>query len=125
MNFDTPGALLTIELDADNLTLNFHAKNGLTPEQTEILDEFFDKLEKFFEQFRDNLEAQGIQLEGLSLERSPNHLLIKIPDPKLFAQFVQQLSKQSMLPMTNLKPEEAYKPSVMTPFSTTPKPPGF
>lgn len=137
--FENPFALLNIKLDMEHGSIVFQSKKELSDEEQEAVDELFDAIEQQFNQFKDSLIDLQIPLELMTLKREGGTMTIKIPSPKYYDAFVQQLMEKNLLPnkepslqqqhKTGKQPEastarkdqeqEEYKSSLPNPFDIT------
>lgn len=116
--FDEPHALLDITLNMELGSIVFQGHKELSDEEQEALDALFDEIEKQFNTFKKSLDNPQIPLESMTLNREGNKLTIKIPSPKYYDAFVQQLMDKNLLP-TKATPlqeqKKAEEPREMTP----------
>lgn len=116
--FDDPHALLDITLNMELGLIVFQGHKELTAEEQEALDELFDEIENQFNAFKKSLDNPQIPLESMTLNREGNKLTIKIPSPKYYDAFVQQLMDKNLLPNKAAPLQEqnkAEEPMEMTP----------
>ncbi|KTD44661.1 hypothetical protein [Legionella quateirensis] len=96
--FNDPYALLRITLNMELGSIVFEAKKELSKEDQDALNDLFDAIEKEFDLFKKSLDKSQIPLESMTLTRDANKLTIKIPSPKFYDTFVQQLMEKNLLP---------------------------
>ncbi|MBL7480573.1 hypothetical protein [Legionella bononiensis] len=112
--FNDPYALLRITLNMELGSIVFEAKRELSKEDQDALNDLFDEIEKEFDSFKKSLDKSQIPLESMTLTREANKLTIKIPSPKFYDTFVQQLMDKNLLP-TKTFPLPQPNKSVVTP----------
>lgn len=116
--FDDPHALLDITLNMELGSVVFQGHKEPSAEEQEALDALFDEIEKQFNGFKKSLNNPQIPLESMTQNREGNKLTIKIPNPKYYDAFVQQLMDKNLLPNKAAPLQEqkkAEEPVEMTP----------
>lgn len=96
--FKDPLALVNITLNMELGSLVFQGKRKLSNEEQKALDELFDAIEQEFNLFKNSIKDPQFPLETMTLAREGNSLTIKIPSPKYYDSFVQQLMDKNLLP---------------------------
>jgi hypothetical protein len=91
-----------VPLDLKACALTFSGEDDLSEEEQEALDLLFDTIEEelnaFIKEFEAELEADEIDVESIQSHREENTLTIKMPSPKYYDAFVQQLMDKNLLP---------------------------
>lgn len=120
--------LLQVDNDSQRGILTLRSKPGLSPDELAEVEEFLNTVKAEFDQFKDDLEKQGIPVINFTALLSKNELVIRIPSPYYDA-FIQQLVDKQLLPKEYLQQHEkvvsqqaAPNLSSPTPFATKPKP---
>ncbi len=81
----------------------------LFSEELEAVGKLFDQIEKQFSQFKKSLDNPQIPLESMTLLRTGNTLTLKIPNPKYYDTFVQQLMDKNLLPSKAVPLQQQHK----------------
>ncbi|HAT1771388.1 TPA: hypothetical protein RG395_001707 [Legionella pneumophila] len=96
--FKDPLALVNMTLNMELGFLVLQGKRELSNEEQKALDELFDTIKQEFNLFKNSIKDPQFPLETMTLAREGNSLTIKIPSPKYYDLFVQQLMDKNLLP---------------------------
>lgn len=96
--FKDPLALVNMTLNMELGFLVLQGKRELSNEEQKALDELFDTIKQEFNLFKNSIKDPQFLLETMTLAREGNSLTIKIPSPKYYDLFVQQLMDKNLLP---------------------------
>lgn len=96
--FKDPLALVNMTLNMELGLLVLQGKRELGNEEQNALDELFDTIGQEFNLFKNSIKNPQFPLETMTLAREGNSLTIKIPSPKYYDLFVQQLMDKNLLP---------------------------
>lgn len=108
--------LVTITNNASRGILTMRPKLGLNLEDSKAVQEFVHKIKLAFDQFKIALQKQGINVDHFTMVDKPNELTLRIPGPKYYDLFIQQLKANNMLP------KESVQEPALTPMGTIPSP---
>jgi hypothetical protein len=116
--------LLLINNDSERGVLTIRPKPNLclSLDDEKQVQEFIRAIKLVFDQFKIALEKRGISVDGFTATTNKNELKIRIPSPKYFDAFVQQLVSSNLLPKT-YAPEleqQKNKSAQFTPLAMTP-----
>jgi hypothetical protein len=120
--------LLAIECDRLRGSLKIGGNTGLSKEEQEMLRGYLELVKAAFEDFREKLIERGVAVTNFTATLQDNVLTINMPNPKLFAEFIERLTGNNLLPSPQGKhPVAAEEPYMFhpTPLSTRPKPKGW
>lgn len=95
--YNDPQGLFTIKLDLCAGTLELTKRPGLSKEELQQLEKFLDVIENEFHAFKAELQAKGINTQAFQCHHENGSLTIKIPHPKYFDAFIQQLVDNQLL----------------------------
>lgn len=91
-------ALVNMTLNMELGLLMLQGKRELSNEEQNALDELYDTIAQEFNLFKNSIKDPQVPLEAMTLAREGNSLTIKIPSPKYYDLFVQQLMEKNLLP---------------------------
>lgn len=94
----------------------------LALENDREIQEFIRQVKLEFDQFKQVLEKKGIPVEHYSATINKNELIIRIPSPKMYDAFIQQLVNKNLLAnqlTPRVSPQMTPVPS-LTPFAINP-----
>lgn len=116
--------LVVFNNDSGKGILTIRAKPGHLVGDEKEIEEFLKAIEAAFEQFRSDLKKQGIAVDDFTCIHNKNELIIRIPSPKYFDAFIQDLAAKKLLPSENTKQNESLHNATVspTPFALTPSP---
>lgn len=113
------------------LTLTFKGKSYLSQREQEDLNELYEAVTDEFDQFKAELQKQGVSVDNMWASRINNDLTLKFPTAEIFNQFVQRLIDKGYLPQNlgNPNPTQAQavsaenvnNSSLPNAFSTVPR----
>ncbi|MCL9685301.1 hypothetical protein [Legionella maioricensis] len=116
--------LVVFNNDSGKGILTIRAKPGHLVDDEKEIEEFLKAIEAVFEQFKSDLKKQGIAVDDFTCIHNKNELIIRIPVPKYFDAFIQDLTAKKLLPSENTKQNDQ-TPNVssgLNPFAITPCP---
>lgn len=116
--------LFLIDNDSERGILTIRAKPGHSSNDDEEIQRYLEAINAVFEQFKIVLEQKGIPVEHFTCILNKNELVIRIPSPKYFDAFIQELLTKQLLPVISPKLDDE-KQSVVTsptPFAKSPPP---
>jgi hypothetical protein len=93
-----------------------------------MLGGYLQLVKTAFENFREKLAERGVPVTNFTATLQDNVLTINIPNPKLFAEFIERLTGNNLLPSPQGKNPVAAEEQFIfnpTPLSTRPKPKGW
>lgn len=96
--YNDPQGLFTIKIDLSAGTLELTKHPGLSKEELQQLEKLLDVIESEFHAFKAELQAKGINTQAFQCHHDNGSLTIKIPNPKYFDAFIQQLVDKQLLP---------------------------
>ncbi|MHA3319194.1 hypothetical protein [Legionella pneumophila] len=96
--FKDPLALVNMTLNMELGLLVLQGKRELGNEEQNALDELYETIAQEFNLFKNSIKDPQVPLETMTLAREGNSLTIKIPSPKYYDLFVQQLMEKNLLP---------------------------
>jgi len=137
---DFKAGLLAIESDMLRGILTFRGKAGLSKEELEILREYLNTIKTEFDAFKIMLAERGMSVKDFTAVIKDDVLTINIPNPKLYADFIFELTNKNLLPSPHAEKQAANRQFITeqnsvlvdsknvfnpTPFETRPKPKGW
>ena len=96
--FTDSDAVLGITLDMGKGLMVFRGKRELTEEEQKALDELYSVLGKELNFLKNELLKRNESIEGIQMVKNHNTLTVKIPNPRHYDLFVQQLLNKNLLP---------------------------
>ncbi len=116
--------LVLFNNDSGRGILTIRAKPGHLVDDEQEIQEFLKAIEAAFGRFKTDLEQQNIPVDNFTCILGKNELVIRIPVPKYFDAFIQDLIAQKLLPDENIKQNAPlhHATVIPTPFALTPSP---
>ncbi|KTD17495.1 hypothetical protein [Legionella jordanis] len=120
--------LLSIDNNAELGILTIISKLGKTSDYIAVINDYLKHLRTEFAFFKKQLSQTGESIEHFHDKVTTNGLVIRIPSPKLYDQFMAKLDKKQLVSLVyenQLEPSSENDEHLeLTPFDMVPRPKG-